>query len=325
MRIFPPLLSLLVATPALATGPIDVRTAQATAAGSAAAAHADDNTALSVNPAAMGLSRRYALGGAGSFWDGRDWRFAVHAVDSQTNPGVAIGLSYQRWRTTGALSDDELPGWIVAGDDIPSYRRFDVITAGMAVPLADNRFSIGVNGSVVIMQHAVLGSVTSGDLDVGLAGRPTEKWGVGVALRNALPQFVVTDEPLALVAGTRYAWKPHTAVALDVDVPLTAVDGVPVSIRGGAEWGDDIRHLGLGYRFEGPDEEHWITVGAGLWNDPQDSDTNTRAGIHYAAEIPLHALNADQKRGYAITHTLSFTIQPGRSLSGDPLDRAGPR
>lgn len=302
-------LGLAISLPAAAQ--VDIRTAAADATGSASAAHAHDNAALTSNPAAIGLARRYAISASGGFWNGTDWRGGVSAVDGMTTEGVALGVGYQRWQTRSELSAGELPGWLAEGDELSKQRRYDALTIGVAVPVADNRFSVGLNGSVLFVGHAVLGNATTGDVDVGIAGRPTEEWSVGLAVRNVLPQFFETDERIGLLAGTRYAWDPHTSVSLDVDVPMLKVDGLPVSIRGGAEWGDAVRHFGLGYRFEGPTSEHWMTLGAGLWSDPETSqDSSSRAGVNYALQIPLHGLDDDLKRGWAIVHTLSITIEP---------------
>ena len=307
----PILVGLGLVMPLSAAAQVDIRTAGTDAVGSASAANAHDNAALTSNPASIGLERRYAITANGGFWNGRDWRAAISAVDGMTTEGVALGVAYQRWPTSSELTVGELPGWISEDQELSRLRRYDNVTIGVAVPFAENRFSVGLNGSVVFVGHSVLGTATTGDVDVGLAGRPTEKWSVGVAARNVLPQFFETDERLGLVAGTRYAWDKNTSVAVDVDVPLLKVDGLPVAIRGGAEWGDDIRHFGIGYRFEGPDEEHWLTLGAGLWSDPETSGNGaSRAGVSYAAQFPLHTTPEDVQWGWAIVHTLTITLEP---------------
>jgi hypothetical protein len=304
-------LGLFAAAPALAQDA--VHTAPGDMTGRAGAAHAHDNLAITANPAALGLSRRYALGAQGGFWNGRDFRFGANAVDSLTNPGIALGLAYERSYITSDLPDDEQPGWIVSGDDPPSRRRFDHITAAFALPLLDNRLSFGVSGTLLLMNHAVLGTRTSGDVEAGIAGRPAERWSLGLAVRNILPRMLVTDTGVGLVAGTRYAWDEHTALALDVDVPLTKVDeGLPMSVRLGGEWGDTTKHFGAGYRFEGPTGQHWVSVGAGLWSDPATSpDGGSKAGFVYAAQVPLHDLSGTGVgRLAAIQHTLSLIVQP---------------
>lgn len=302
------ILAVLAASPAWAQSAVN--TAGGDFTGRAGAAHGDDNIAITTNPAALGLSQRYALGITGGFWNGRDFRFGANAVDSMTNPTVGLGLAYERSYRSSDLPIDELPGWIPAGTEPPSQRRFDNITAAFALPLLDNRLSFGVSGQLLFMNHAVLGVETSGDVEAGIAGRPHERWSLGLAARNILPAFNPTDETLGLVAGTRYAWSPRTALALDVDVPLGKTEGLPLSVRAGAEWGESTTHVGMGYRFEGPTGEHWISAGGGLWNDPETSpDGGSQAGLQYALQIPLHALEG-QNRLYAMQHTLSVVIQP---------------
>lgn len=302
-------LCLAAALPALAQQ--DQATSQQLAMGGTGAAHAHDNGALTVNPAAIGLASRYRMDVIGGFWDGRDFRAGVVAVDGVTNKGVALGVGYQYYRSTSPLETDELPGFITAGEALPNRRLFNAVTLGLALPIAENRFSIGLGGQLMIVNHAVLGTKTSGDLDVGLAGRPTEAWSIGVSVRNVLPQFVVTDESIGLTAGTRYAWNEWTSVALDVDVPFTAVEGLPLSIRGGAEVGQDLRHLGIGYRYEGPTQEHWLSLGGGLWSDPNsDQEGGNLAGLHYAMQIPFHDKGDALDQLLGVRHTLTISIMP---------------
>lgn len=314
----PALLVLLPATvlattlaPTAALAQQDVETGAVATLGGAGAAHAHDNGSLTANPAAMGLSRRYAMSVVGGFWDGRDFRAGVVAVDSLTTPGIAMGVAYQHYRSTAPLALDELPGWTTAGREIPSNRAFNGMTVGLALPVADNRFSVGLSGQLQIVNHAILGTRTSGDLDVGLAGRPTPEWSLGVAVRNVLPPFIVTDESIGVTAGTRYAWNDWTSVAVDVDVPFTAVDGLPVSVRGGAEIGQDLRQLGIGYRYEGPTAEHWLSFGAGLWSDTDvESDASNLVGLHYAAQLPFHDKGDFVDQLVGVRHTLTITVMP---------------
>lgn len=301
----------VLACPAMAQD--DVNTGPALAMGGASAAHADNNAALTTNPAAIGLKRRYNVDIVGGFWDGRDYRVGVNAVDAMyTTEGLAMGVAYQYWRTRVPLTTDELPGWVESGEELSSRRAFNNVTIGAALPVAEGRFSVGVNGTLLFINHAVLGSTVTGDMDVGLAGRPTKDWSLGVAVRNVLPKFFPTDDSIGLTAGTRYAWSDQTSVAVDVDVPFVAPeDGIPLSIGGGAEIGQDLRQLGIGYRYIGPTNQHWASLGAGIWSDTApDSPAGNLAGLHYAAQVPLHGLGSTTDQLLGIRHTLTVSIQP---------------
>lgn len=304
--------ALLIGTPALAQQ--DIETGPVQTLGGAGAAHAHDNGALSVNPAAIGLAERYGLSLVGGFWDGRDWRAGLVAVDNLTTDGVAMGVGYQHFVTQRALTLEELPGWTSENGDSGSTRIFDSVTVGLAAPLFEDRLSFGVSGQLQFVSHPILGRATSGDVEAGVAGRPTEEWAVGVAVRNILPRFFVTDQSIGLVAGTRYAWNDHTSVAVDVDVPFVGeAEGLPLSIGGGGEWGDDNRQIGIGYRYVGPSAEHWLNAGFGIYNDTaQDSEGGNMAGLHYALRVPLHPLKDQTNRLYALQHTLTLTIAPKR-------------
>ncbi|MFT7520621.1 MAG: hypothetical protein ACI9MC_002771 [Kiritimatiellia bacterium] len=301
---------LLLTVPEIAAAQVDVHTSMVEATGRASAAHSHDNSAITVNPAAIGLSQRYTMEAHAGYWNGKDWRAGITAMDS-TNP-IAFGLAYERYHRRTTLSVDELPGWLADGEEVPKQRRYDNITAAVALPLLDNRLSFGVNGTLLVYSHSILGKGTTGDLDLGVAGRPTNEWSVGVSLRNVLPVYFATDKQTGVLAGTRYAWNEVTSVMLDVDVPLQSSDAkVPVAVRGGFEAGGPTWQAGMGYRFEGPDNEHWITWGAGLWSDPETSpDGGSRAAFHYAMAIPLHSMGDETSRLAATTHTISIVIAP---------------
>jgi hypothetical protein len=175
-----------------------------------------------------------------------------------------------------------------------------------------------------VPRAAVLGSAITGNLTAGVAGRPARRWAVGLAGRNLLPVFFPTDPGASVVLGNRYAWTENQALSLDLELPLAAIgatSGLPVVGRFGAEWGDDQRVLGVGYRFVGPTSEHWLTLGFGAISaastDPRASAA--RGGLHYAAEVPLHGLDGAKSRLAAIRHTVTITIQP--DFSSERRDR----
>lgn len=301
-------------TATTASGYDDVTPGTMAALGGAGAAHAHDNGALTSNPAAMGLSRRYMLNLYGGLFNGRDTRFSFSGVDALTPESYAFGIAYNYERARSVLSTEELPGWISADADVPNEREFHAFTAGLAIPLLRRRLSFGVTGQFVLINHAVLDSKRSGDLTVGIAGRPTEEWSVGVAVRDILPAFAVTDDTVGLTAGTRYAWGPMTSVALDVDVPFEATEGLPFSIRTGAEFEQDYRHIAIGYRFEGPVSEHWLSAGAGIFRFTNPEEQNgSLVGLHYALQAPLHKAGPGWDQLAAIRHTITISMMPSES------------
>ncbi len=161
-----------VALPASAATPYGVEGAGAIATGGAAVANADDNTALSVNPAVIGLSDRYAVDLIGGFFDGRDVRFGGSAVDATTTQGLALGVAYQRSYLSIPLTVDELPGWGAVGAEPATARRFDTLTLGVSIPVIEDRLAFGAGGTAVFISHPVLEAPITGNLTVGAAGRP---------------------------------------------------------------------------------------------------------------------------------------------------------
>lgn len=297
-----------------ASTPYEIPTGAAIATGGAAAAHADDNTALGVNPAALALTPRYGIALAGGFFDGRDFRFGGTAVDGLTTEGISLGIGYQRSYLSVPLVVEELPGWGEVGQDLPRARRFDTFNLGVGVPLVEDRLAVGLGAGVVLIGHPILGRAITGNLTAGLAGRPTERWAVGLAGRNLLPVFFPTDPTASVVLGNRYAWTENRALSLDLEVPFAAVGQVsmPVIARAGAEWGDEQKVLGAGYRYVGPLQQHWLTLGVGMISDSSTEarSTGTRGGLHYAAELPLAGHDRDKSWFAVIRHTLTITIMP---------------
>jgi hypothetical protein len=307
-----------VALPASAATPYGVEGAGAIATGGAAVANADDNTALSVNPAVIGLSDRYAVDLIGGFFDGRDVRFGGSAVDATTTQGLALGVAYQRSYLSIPLTVDELPGWGAVGAEPATARRFDTLTLGVSIPVIEDRLAFGAGGTAVFISHPVLEAPITGNLTVGAAGRPAERWTVALAGRNLLPVFFPTDPRASVALGNRYAWNEHTALSLDLELPLDLAGDVPVIGRFGASWGDDLRAFGVGYRWVGPSSEHWVTAGFSIFSqaasDPRVD--RSRGGLRYATEVPLHPLTTGKGRLLAIRHTLTVTIEPDLRARG---------
>lgn len=309
--------------PALAVTPYDVPSGNAMATGGASAAHGHDNTALTVNPAALALYRRYGIAIMGGFFDGRDVRLGASAVDGLTTEGVSLGIAYQRSYLSMPLVVQELPGWGPVDQSPSTSRRFDTISLGLGIPLIRDKLTIGAGGTVVVVGHPILGNTVTGNATVGLAARPTRRWAVGLAGRNLIPKLFPTDPATSVVLGNRVAWTENQSLLLDVEVPLDFTGSVPVIARAGGEWGDDKRVVGAGYRFVGLTSEHWITLGAGLISDSSTDgrSTGSRGGLHYVTELPLHPLDADKSRWLAIRHTLTITIMPALNQ----LQRPGAR
>jgi hypothetical protein len=299
-------------TPAVAGTPYEIASGPAMATGGAAAAHAHDNTALTMNPAAMALTPRYAITANGGFFDRRDGRFGGTAVDGLTTGGFALGLGYQRSYLSVPLVTSELPGWGQVGEEPHRSRRFDTFALGFGVPLIKEKLSLGASGTLVVIGHPIRGNVFTGNATAGFAARPSRRWAVGVAGRNLIPIAFPTDPSASVVLGNRVAWTENRSIMLDVEVPISLEGEIPVIGRTGAEWGDESKVFGVGYRFVGPLQQHWVTAGFGLISDSSTSDrpSGTRGTLHYAIEIPAHPMDEGKGRIGAMRHTLTISILP---------------
>ena len=88
------------------------------------------------------------------------------------------------------------------------------------------------------------------------------------------------------------------SLGLDIDVHLTSDnEGPPVSVRTGLQKAINAFNTQAGYRWEGPTNEHWISLGFGM------VEKNT--GLGYTLSIPLHPKPWDP---LDMTHMITFRV-----------------
>lgn len=274
--------------------------------GQAGAANPGENTAITLSPATLGLRERYEL--QTNFWitGGPDYSLSGSIADSTTS-AVALGIVYHRTRSTGGVDAREFPGWVDSGEAWARRKRYDNVTLALAYPMLENRLSIGINGTLAVYNHDVQGKGVTGNIDFAVAGRPVESWALTLVGRNLLPisgckpnqrRACIPDFDSGILIGSHLGKEDFGALALDVDIHLTQQgEGPPVSVRTGFEKLFSKVNAQIGYRWEGPTQEHWITTGVGMM------EKNT--GLHYALSIPLHSKPFDP---LAVTHMLSLRV-----------------
>ena len=179
---------LLLSTSHLAYSQEEVIHAQVQAMGQAGSVNPGDNSTITLNPAAISLNERYDYQAHFSISEGPDYSFASSVVDTKTAP-FAMGMAYQRVNYDPILQTRELPGWIITGEEFNKRKRYDNISLAIAYPFADRRFSIGASGTVAIYNHDIQGKGVTGNMDVGIVGRPVQAWSIGVSGRNLIPTY----------------------------------------------------------------------------------------------------------------------------------------
>ena len=300
------LLGCLTATTSMAQDVVSFGDVEAM--GRAGSANGTDNTAITMNPATIGLVKRYEIQTNLSVTKGPGIGMAVGVTDSKTS-AVSLGLVYQRLRYDGGQDSREWPGWVESDGEFAKRKRYDNVTLAIAYPLLDNRLSFGLNGTLAKFNHDIQGKGLTGNMDFGVAASPTEYWSLGVVGHNVLPvsgcgdtqkqnATCLPDFDTGILIGTYLGTPEFGGFALDVDVHLTGPDdSPPVSIRTGFQKTISTFVVETGYRWEGPTNNHWLTMGFGI--------TKRNTGMVYSLGIPLDPKPWDP---LLMTHMISFRV-----------------
>lgn len=168
----------------------------------------DDNAAIAVAPAAIGLDRRYDVAIQGAIGPDLGWDVSLTAVDSRTSK-LAMGVGYQLRQVDPEPTLAELPGWIADGDEIVNRRRTHEGVVTLAIPLGEGeddgppKFAIGLEGDFRLVQHDRLGDHLAVDPGFGLGFRPK-------------PWLSITASGTGLVPGGAFGADPTAHVGLGV-------------------------------------------------------------------------------------------------------------
>jgi hypothetical protein len=280
----------------------DVDAANVFARGGTANAAWDDNAALTSNPGVLGLAVRYDFAGLFQYGPQGDLEWGASIADSRTTPRVAFGIAYVGGITTPPLATADLPGWKLGGEVLDPERRDHQVNVGLAVPLLDHRLSVGVGGEVLFFDREIGGSGTTGNLDLGLGGRPLPWLGLGLAARDLVPTTDGAVRPLTLAAGA-LAIEEFGSAAFDVDYTpeYGAVDWA-AGLEGTVSYGTGR----VGFRDSELTGARHFTWGIGFAGDG--------ASLDYGMAVPV----GERLPGDGLAHLISL------SFAAPDLDRARP-
>lgn len=285
--------SLLWSSMAMADELVD---AEITAVGRTVVAHPSSNLATTFNPAALSLTERYDVNGAFRVGPTGDLRWMAGIADASTNPYVSFGFVYEGGLTRPALLDEEYPGWWPDGEVIPNGRRNHDLTFALASPFLDRRLSVGLNGTLTILDTDRIGTGTTGNMDLGLAARPIDQLTLGFAARDILPIAQQYSRPTTFALGVRGGIPDVIHGSLEVDIRTEQVQQGPVDVGVGVDGRVKFIELRAGYRYLGNTADHALALGLGLGND---------AGhLAYAVTVPL-----EDTTFAGTTHTISIVIK----------------
>lgn len=198
---------LLASTAALATDRVEG--ADTLAQGSTTVANPYSIGSVNANPAAVGLVERYIFG-VGFHYGGRGIHWQATAIDTQTSK-AAFGLTYSGDRYNPPLTEAELPGWTVPGQELTNKKRTHDLGFALAAPFLERRLVFGLGGSVSFFDNERSGKGTTGNLNAGVAARPQPWVSLGLSGRNLLPiDDAGSDRPMEIVGST---WLGQVGIA----------------------------------------------------------------------------------------------------------------
>ena len=271
------LCALALGAPTAAYAGDDVYGASRASMGYTGVAAPHDDTAITVNPALLGIPQRYDLDFQVLAGRSGDLALGGSIVDSRTAP-VGFGLTYQYDSTEPDLLGDERPGWIADGEEPSNWQRENEFTIGVGVPMLDRHLAIGLNASLGLYNHDRGGKGTTNDFDFGLAAHPDGPFTAGLVVQSLVPYGHDLDDPLGLLAGAGLR-ADIAELAVDAGWRIQDTDD-PFSLGVGAALTPGEALLRAGYRLDGPGAAQWITWGLGAEND--------HGALEYGMSVPLH-------------------------------------
>ncbi len=245
-----------------------------------------DNGAVTVNPAAGAMAQRFDA--HAHFAAGEQTELSATAVDASAQSSkLVLGVGFRRTTWEPPYTDDDLPGWY-SGEFPSNVKRQTELQAGASYPFLDRKFSLGVGGTVSYYANDRQGKGWSGNVDVGVAGRPQDWLVLGLVGRNLVPIEQTRDMPLGALGGVRIE-KPEVG-GIELDGGFEVHDGAFVpDLRLGGEFGVDIVRIAGGFSYTGAPVIHG---GIGFVNE--------NGGLRYAIRAPLD--------GTPIQHTVGIVL-----------------
>lgn len=280
-----------------------------------------DNAAVTMNPGAIGLRKRFDLHVHGRVGPTAGLHWAATAVDARTSDVVAAGFAYSGDRFEPAVTAADLPAWSISGEEIRNRKRYHDFAGAIAVALLDRRISLGVGGALSVYDNDQQGSGRSFDMSAGLGVAPIDALTLGVSIRNFLPH-ARQDRPAQILAGIRV--EDPTSFAIEVNASrgwlpaptdLVAVAGLATAAEDPSVWtfsgGIDKRFGGVRVRaggtWQGESRLPFATFGIGSHQDDG-------LGFEYGLAVPL----TSDLRFSSTVHQISFRFAAEAEI--DPND-----
>lgn len=228
----------------------DVQAARNIAMGGAYEALGYGAEVIGGNPAALSLYKRYQIEASGAWDIPQGFGFASVAVADSTNP-LAAGIQYN-FATFGG----------------PERRWAHVTTLDLSYAIADV-FHIGVAARHQVLVGA--SNTNSVTMNAGIVVRPIEYLSIGLSGHNLISVFNrdVSRYFVASIAGKFFnQLSPCFDLRMDFNQPDPRF-----AFHGGIEWLiAQTWPVRIGYQYDGIASHHYISAGAGWFNEGSGVD-----------------------------------------------------
>lgn len=262
--------------------------AEAVAMGGTTRASVRSPAAVLTAPAVLALRARYELQVTGEAGPDKLLGVRAYALDSSTGP-VALGLGYQYAHTVPQTSVEDLPGWLLPGDDYSNESAQTVFGGGLATSFGERRIALGLGLSWLNRASRFTDQESWFQGNVSAAGRvgPEDELILSLVADNLLKPGH-EDTPLTFAGGATWRPVPPVAVAAQVDLLTGTFQAAPdIGFGFGAEGliAETVALRGGFNRDPGRDSD-LVTMGVGAFTDTVSFDYAAELVVGHVDDIP---------------------------------------
>ena len=254
-------LALASSTPAHA---LDPQSAAALGAGGTTRATITELGTILDAPAMLPLAPRYEIGGGARLGPELEQLYQVQAVDSRTGP-VTLGLTWLRNFGTSLATSDDLPGWIVADEELDARVNYDVFGGALGLSWLERRLAAALSVKYTLRNTAYVEQDGTIDIGASLAGRLSDDLYLSLSGDNLIFHSFV-DTPMTVAGAVGWQRTELARAELDLVGDFGRVGDAPVLSGGlgGEVFAGGMVPIRLGLQRDGRDQLWFFTTGIGV-------------------------------------------------------------
>jgi|GEM_PF-2490958 len=190
---------------------------------------------------------------------GQGFSFGEAVREVRVDSAFGASLAYGWQKSDLPASIDEMPGWILPGEELSNSRKTQDLRAAGGLRLLGGRLGVGGGLRYLRDNSELAGVVPVWDLDLSVAGLLAERVSLALGVQNLLPESpdsvayelglwwsAAEGDPFSLALDA--IWKDGSAEGrAGIDFALAE----PIRVRGGYAFSDQSQRVGLGLGFLG--------------------------------------------------------------------------